>query len=88
MSEVSYILCQRHEHLGNCGLDDCPFAHPTNPKYKTERCIHFHNTGYCRLGDKCMFSHKDEETRKLTPDDIRQIKKDHRYRNTLCNLLQ
>ena len=32
-----------------------------DPKYKTELCIKFQNTGYCPYGFKCRFAHGKEE---------------------------
>lgn len=45
-------------------------------RYKTELCRSYHETGFCKYGEKCQFAHGY--------DEIRSLNRHPKYKTVLC----
>jgi hypothetical protein len=48
----------------------------TSQRYKTELCRSYHETGFCKYGEKCQFAHGYHE--------IRSLNRHPKYKTVLC----
>lgn len=48
----------------------------TSQRYKTELCRSYHETGFCKYGEKCQFAHGYNE--------IRSLNRHPKYKTVLC----
>jgi hypothetical protein len=63
ISSNSSIECKAKPKFKKDALEPVDFAkeYQTDPKYKTELCKSFTETGFCAYGNKCRFAHGRQE---------------------------
>lgn len=91
-SKHVYPLCDTYEEKQNRYGDKCQYAHgqedlrdvERHPKYKTQVCRTFYQTGTCPYGTRCTFRHDENESHSsalLQRSQLQQPKLFHHHRN-------